>query len=525
MKYFVFRNNTVEPFFAGADYAVSGYDDISLVPAEAEGYIWCYQLPVKFDCRVMAEEVRSFMEKLRFTATRIASEKPFLVFTLCDWSSVPLTDDDTRLPEAIDEYNAAVGELARRQANVRRIDFSTFTRNYAAGELIDWKFYFLSQMSLNPRLAKAFQQWFRRQTEQIALKRRKCLVLDLDNTLWGGVLGEDGMDGIRIGGDYPGKAFRYFQEALLELSKSGVILTVCSKNNEADVVEVWEKHPEMVLRKEQFAAWRINWTDKATNIRALAEELNIGLDSMVFVDDNPTERELIRQALPMVSVPEFPAQPYELPRFFAGLVEDYFKVYTVTEEDRHKTEQYKANAQRVQAQSGFTDFGAFLASLKMHLTIAKADEFSIPRIAQMTQKTNQFNLTTRRYTETDIRSKIAAGARIYTLAVSDRFGDNGVTGCMIIENGEIDTLLLSCRILGKGIETAFLRAIQNRLRAEGVMHLNAAYLPTAKNGQVADFYDRCGFTPTETLPDGTKRYETEWTELFEIEEYYQIIEK
>lgn len=525
MKYFIFRNNTVEPFFAGTDYVFSGYDDISSVPDEAEGYIWCYQLPVKYDCGVLTDEVRSFIEKLRFTTGRIAPTKPLLVFTLCDWCSVSLTGDDTRLSQAVAVYNTAIEELSQQHANVRRIDFSTFTRNYAANELIDWKFYFLSQMPLNPRMAKAFQQWFRRQTEQIALKRKKCLVLDLDNTLWGGVLGEDGMNGIRIGGDYPGKAFHCFQEALLELSKSGVILTVCSKNNEADVAEVWEKHPDMVLRKEHFAAWRINWTDKATNIRALAGELNIGLDSMVFVDDNPTERELIRQSLPMVSVPEFSAQPYELPRFFAGLVDDYFKVYSVTDEDRHKTEQYKANAQRAQAQNGFTDFKAFLASLQMRLTIAAADEFAVARIAQMTQKTNQFNLTTHRYTEANIRSKIAAGARIYSLAVSDRFGDSGITGCIIIENGEIDTLLLSCRILGKGIETAFLRVIQNRLLTEGVSRLRAAYLPTAKNGQVADFYDRCGFTLTETLPDGTKRYETAWSKPFEIEKYYQITEK
>lgn len=525
MKYFVFRNNTVEPFFPGSDYAFSGYDDISTLPDDADGYVWCYQIPVKSDMGIVADEIRSYIEKMRFTTGCVAASKPLLLFTLCDWCSVPLTGGDSRLSRAVAEYNAAVEELSRTHSNARRIDFSAFTRDYPATELTDWKYWFLSQIPVNPKLAKAFHRWFQRQTEQIALIRKKCLVLDLDNTLWGGILGEDGLEGIRIGGDYPGKAFRYFQEALLELGRNGIILTVCSKNNEADVLEAWEKHPDIVLRKEHFAAWRINWRDKATNIREMASELNIGLDSLVFVDDNPAERELVRQVLPMVGVPEFPAQPYDLPKFFARLVDEYFKVYSVTDEDRHKTEQYKANAQRAQAQNGFTDFGAFLESLQMRLTIAEADEFSIPRIAQMTQKTNQFNLTTRRYTESEIRGKLAAGARIHTLSVSDRFGDSGITGCIIIDDGEIDTLLLSCRILGKGIETAFMRTVQNRLLAEGISHLKATYIPTAKNGQVADFYDRCGFVLTETLPDGTKRYETEWRMPFEIKTYYQITEK
>jgi FkbH-like protein len=525
MKYFVFRNHTVESFFPGGEYAFSGYDDISVIPDDADGYIWCYQVPVQCDLGIFADEIRSYVEKMRFTAGRITASKPLLLFTLCDWSSVPLTGNDARASQAVSAYNAAIGELVQIYSNARRVDFSTFTRNYTASDLMDWKYWFLSQMPVNPKLAKVFHRWFQRQLDQIALRRRKCLVLDLDNTLWGGVLGEDGMEGIRIGGDYPGKAFHYFQEALLELGRSGIILTVCSKNNEADVLEAWERHPDMILRREYFAAWRINWTDKATNIREIARELNIGLDSMVFVDDNPTERELIRQTLPMVGVPEFPAQPYGLPAFFAELVEEYFKVYTVTDEDRHKTEQYKANAQRAQVQGSFTDFGAFLESLQMRLTVAEADAFSIPRIAQMTQKTNQFNLTTRRYTEADIKGKMEADARIYTLSVSDRFGDSGITGCIIIEDGEIDTLLLSCRILGKGIETAFVRTVQNRLLAEGISHLKATYIPTAKNGQVTDFYDRCGFTLTETLPDGTKHYLTEWKVSFEIEPYYQIIEK
>jgi len=336
------------------------------------------------------------------------------------------------------------------------------------------------------------------------------------------VLGEEGIERIKIGDDYPGKAFLYFQEALLELSRNGVILTICSKNNEQDVLDAWEKNPFLILKKEHFAAYRINWQDKATNIKELADELNIGLDSFVFVDDNPTERELIRQLLPMVSVPEFPAQPYELPIFFKQLVYDYFKVYSVTDEDKKKTEQYKANASRAQAQHSFTDFGAFLESLDIQITIETANEFNIFRIAQMTQKTNQFNLTTKRYTDADVRRFMEEGWRIWCISVADKFGDNGITGCVMVNDSEIDTMLLSCRILGKGIEFAFVKTVFAMLRNEGVKELGATYIPTAKNGQVAEFWDKCGFSLVSEQ-EGAKHYSANTDSLnLEIEDYYHI---
>ncbi|MEI3465692.1 MAG: HAD-IIIC family phosphatase [Bacteroides fragilis] len=229
--------------------------------------------------------------------------------------AVPFTDDDYQLQAAVAEYNNALYVAEAGHKNVKVIDITEFTRKFNTSELFDWKFYFISQMGMNPKLSKDFKAWWDKKQNSISLKRKKCLVLDLDNTLWGGVLGEEGIDGIKIGGDYPGKAFLYWQEALLDLSKSGVILTVCSKNNEQDVLDAWDKNPFNVLKKEHFVAYRINWTDKATNIKELASELNIGLDSFVFVDDNPTERELIKQMLPMVEVPEFPTQPYGLMSF------------------------------------------------------------------------------------------------------------------------------------------------------------------------------------------------------------------
>lgn len=518
MRYFIFRNNTIEAFFAGGDYAFSGYDDISYIPQEAENYVWLYQIPFKFDSSTLASEVDTFADKLRYVYSQLPKDKNLLVFTLVDLFSVNFTTSETLLANAIVRYNQTVYELAETCSNVKMLPFETFTKNYTAKELVDWKFYFMSQMALNMRLAIPFKKWFRLQLDSIALKRKKCLVLDLDNTLWGGVLGEDGIEGIKVGGDYPGKAFLYFQEALAELSKHGILLAICSKNNEEDVKEAWAKNPFIVLKDNYISAYRINWKNKADNIKELAEELNIGLDSMVFVDDNPTERELVKQMLPMVEVPDFPAQPYELVAFFQMIVNNYFQVYVITEEDKNKTAQYKANASRAKAAGQFSDFSQFLKSLNIEISIEAANEFNIPRIAQMTQKTNQFNLTTRRYTDADIKRFIEAGWKIWCISVKDKFGDSGITGCIILNGNNIDTLLLSCRILGKGIEFAFVKAILVTLRQKGVDVVTAEYLPTAKNAQVADFYDRCHFS---SLGEGKYQMILSDAEL-NIESYYHI---
>ena len=515
---YVFRNNTIERFLPG-DYIFSGYDDFSAVP-EADSYLWWYQVPIKYNRDQLVAEVESYAQRLVWAVDQIG-DKPLLVLTLESVYDVNSNISDRRLAHAIETFNCAAWNLAATKANIQVVDFGTFLNQYPAHERIDWKFYFLSQMILNPRLAGDFRKWLDEQRRAIALKRKKCLVLDLDNTLWGGVLGEDGIEGVQIDGDYPGKAYHYLQEGIKELERKGVILTICSKNNQTDVEALFAAR-EMPLSLADFACMHINWNDKATNIRETAQELNIGLDSMVFVDDNPTERELIRQQLPMVAVPEWPSQPYELPMFYARLVNDYFSVYTLTDEDKKKTEQYRQNANRAQAQAHFTDMEDFLRSLEMQLTIREATEVTIPRIAQMTQKTNQFNLTTKRYTESDIRSLLEERAQIWTLAVADRFGDNGITGLMILkpENGWIiDTLLMSCRVLGKGIEEAFFKSVISRYN--GV--LTAQYIPTAKNEQVADFYDRMGMKLERTNDEGVKEYSAQIETLdTTIKDYYNI---
>lgn len=328
-------------------------------------------------------------------------------------------------------------------------------------------------------------------------RARKCLVLDCDNVLWGGIVGEDGLSGIRIGHQYPGLAYRDFQAEVLNLYNRGVILAICSRNNEEDVIEVLRDHPDMLLREEHFAAMRVNWGDKAQNIVELAAELNIGLDSMVFVDDSDYEVARVREALPEVSVLHLPPQSALSARdrlAACGL----FDTLTFSDEDRRRGRMYRAEAARSRLRGNVQDLGAYLASLDLVVAFRVADAMSIPRIAQLTQKTNQFNLTTRRYGESDIEHFAKDAAfDVFYVTVTDRFGDYGIVGVVIIRyadgTAEIDTLLLSCRVLGRGVEDAILYACVKAARARGAHTILGRYLPTRKNAQVAEFFPNHGF--------------------------------
>jgi FkbH-like protein len=329
----------------------------------------------------------------------------------------------------------------------------------------------------------------------------KCLVLDLDNTLWGGVIGDDGLEGIVLGqGSGAGEAFIAFQSYAKQLSQRGVILAVCSKNTHEIAEAAFLQHPDMVLKREDIAAFFANWEDKPSNLRKIASTLNIGLDSLVFFDDNPAEREIVRQTLPEVAVPEVPE---DAAHFVACLAEaGYFESIAFTEEDRARAEQYRANAERSQAMDGGTDIGAFLASLDMKMTVAPFTAVDLPRITQLTNKSNQFNLTTRRYTQ-DQMAAFAASASAVTLSfrLVDKFGDNGLIGVLIAlpADGDatilrIDTWLMSCRVLGRQVEAETINQLCRIARDRGFTTIAGDYLPTAKNGIVRDLYARMGFT-------------------------------
>jgi FkbH-like protein len=343
-------------------------------------------------------------------------------------------------------------------------------------------------------------------------RSRRCLILDLDNTVWGGVIGDDGLENIKVAqGDPTGEAYLAVQRLALDLRERGVVLAVSSKNNDDVARSPFAKHPEMLLKETLFAVFQANWNDKATNIKAIADDLALGLDSMVFLDDNPVERGLVRQLLPDVAVPELPEDPALYARTLAAA--GYFEAVAFSEEDRKRAAMYDDNARRVRLQRQVGDVDAYLASLDMVITFQPFDETGRARISQLINKSNQFNLTTRRYSEAEVAAA-QYDPRTFTLQVrlADMFGDNGmicVVICRELERAtwEIDTWLMSCRVLGRKVEVMVLREVLAKARAAGIERLVGVYRPTDRNSMVRDHYLKLGFRLLEEREGGETRWE------------------
>jgi FkbH-like protein len=321
------------------------------------------------------------------------------------------------------------------------------------------------------------------------LAGRKCVALDCDGTLWGGVVGEDGPEGVAIGEDFPGSAYRDFQRLLVSWRRQGVLLTLLSRNDEADVWSVFEARPDMPLRRSDIAAWRIDWGRKSDNLGALARELGLGTDAFVFVDDQPAEVGEMRATRPEVLSVLVPDDP-------ATLVDDLlrhrlFEAQETTAEDRARTEMAAAESRRTEEARALSA-EEFLATLGLTVRVAPAGEAELPRVAQLVARTNQFNLTTLRRSQDELRT-LGRSHRVLALWASDRFGDHGLTGVAIVRGGEIDSFLLSCRVLGRGVESALLAAVAADAARQGASRLAARFVPTARNGACADFLPRHGF--------------------------------
>lgn len=335
---------------------------------------------------------------------------------------------------------------------------------------------------------------------------RKCLVLDLDNTLWGGVIGEDGLAGIKVGGSGDGEAFVTFQEYVLELKRRGVILAVCSKNNPADAREPFDKHPEMRLSLGDFAAFEASWDPKPDGLRRIAENLGIGMSAITFVDDNPVERQAVRLLLPEVDVVTLPEDPALYPRALSRYLA--FEAASFTAEDSARTEQYRARAEASSLASSAGSLEEFLLSLDQRATVRSFNEVDLDRIHQLVGKTNQFNLTTRRHTRERLAAFMAEpGAIHFTMRIRDRFTDHGIVGLFIAgrENDclEIDTFLMSCRVIGRTVETEMLYELTRRALDNGCTSVRATFIPTGKNDMVRDALSNHGFELTETRSDAS----------------------
>lgn len=399
----------------------------------------------------------------------------------------------------VERLNQRLRDLADHEG----VEILAVDRHAAAHGLDSWYdpvLWHRAKQEIHPQAAPLYGDLVGRLLQAQQGRSFKCLVLDLDNTLWGGVIGDDGIEGIILGqGSAAGEAFVGFQGYARDLSARGIILAVCSKNDERNALEPFDKHPDMVLKRDNIACFSVSWQDKPAAIRQIADQLGIGLDSLVFADDNPFERNLVRRELPMVAVPELP----EDPALYASALADagYFEALDLTEEDLVRSQQYQANLQREQIKASATDLEGYLKSLNMELHWGRFDRIAQKRIVQLINKTNQFNLTTRRYTEDEV-AKVIADPRVLSLQLRllDRFGDNGVIALVIgrflscYAAIEIDTWLMSCRVLGRQVEQATLNLTASEAMRLGAKRLIGRYVPTAKNSMVKDHYEKLGFS-------------------------------
>ena len=396
-----------------------------------------------------------------------------------------------------------LNDALRTLADANGVDLLTLDGCVAADGLSAWHdpaLWHRAKQEIHPSAAPVYGDLVARLLAAARGQSAKALVLDLDNTLWGGVIGDDGMEGIKLGqGSALGEAFVAFQRYARDLSRRGIILAVCSKNDEANAIEPFDRHPDMVLKRSDIACFVANWTDKAANIRQIAAALNIGLDSLVFADDNPAERAIVRRELPMVMVPELPEDPTLWPTKLAAA--GYFESLRLTQEDLDRAGQYQANLQRTSLMESATDLEGYLRGLNMRAVWNRFDRVGQARIVQLINKTNQFNLTTRRVTDEQIAALIE-DERALTLQIRllDTFGDNGIIAIVIglfepeTSDIRIDTWLMSCRVLGRRMEEETLNLIADQARVLGAKRLIGEYRPTAKNGMVRDHYRKLGFS-------------------------------
>ncbi|HWC76720.1 MAG TPA: HAD-IIIC family phosphatase, partial [Blastocatellia bacterium] len=404
----------------------------------------------------------------------------------------------------VSRMNAMLVEGLNQTPDAYVIDVNSLAASTGYSRFIDSRLFAISRMPFSSLAQAELANLQARYLRARVFGPAKCLVLDLDNTLWGGVLGEDGPHGIQLGDDYPGSAFKQFQRACLRLASRGVMLAVCSKNNQEEAVEVIENHPEMLIRMRDLVAVRINWQDKASNIREIARELNIGLESVVLFDDSPVERDWVRDQLPELAVVEAPRDP----SLYRSAIENEprFDSLSLSHDDRMRTSMMKGRAEVERARATAASLEGFLESLQMKATIGLAGPSTFQRIAQLVNKTNQFNLTTRRRTEAEVRELAAdPESAIYWMRVTDRYTDNGIVGVAIVVPDalegapalRLDTLLLSCRVIGRSLETALVAHLALCARMRGYQLLIGEFVPSGRNASAEEFLESIGFKSIE----------------------------
>lgn len=424
----------------------------------------------------------------------------------------PLGNLGAKLPWEANNFlrrlNRALGDRAPAYVHIN--DVETLSAVYGIHQWLDARYWFHAKQPVSFPCLVPYVRNTARIIGALFGRTAKCLVLDLDNTLWGGEVGDDGPEGIRIGeGDAVAEAFKAFQQYVLQLKRRGVLLAICSKNDEANALAPFTQRTEMILKRDDFVAFKANWRPKPDNLRSIADELNLGLDALVFVDDNPAERELVRQELPDVKVVELTNDPADYPRLLdeAGC----FEIVALSSEDQLRTRQYQENDAREQSRLVTTDYASYLVSLRQRAVIGPFEEASLDRITQLINKSNQFNLTTRRLTRSQVEALMRDPASLTAcIRLADRFGDNGLIGVFSAHQEQtelwIDLWLMSCRVLNRGVEQLLCNYVVARARARGAQNLCGIYLPTPKNRLVRDHYQALGFSPLGDTDNGESRW-------------------
>ncbi len=419
-------------------------------------------------------------------------------FVIPFYSPLGILDNKVKLglKEFVYTLNHKLEEYSFNNKKLFIFDYNSLFAYHGFKESFDYKMYYLAKMHEKKNFIEVLCNDYLAYIHSLVGLNKKCLILDLDNTLWGGIVNEDGIEGIKLDIDGAGKCFYDFQNTIYDLYKKGVILAICSKNNYEDAINVIDNHPYMVLRKEHFTSIQINWEEKHRNIRKISEELNIGLDSMVFLDDSLFERDQVRNVLPMVKVPDLPKDTARYNEMLREL--NLFVNMNITQEDRARNEMYASNVKRNNEIVKFNNVEDYLKNLDMELIIEKANNFNLPRIHQLVNKTNQFNMTTKRYGLEEIEAMMKKNDfEVYCFSLKDKFGDNGIIGVVILKyatgNCFLDTFLLSCRVLGRKVETAILQFVIERCGYKNVNKLEASFIQTQKNMNLRYTYKDHGF--------------------------------
>jgi FkbH-like protein len=425
--------------------------------------------------------------------------------------------------------NNELAEKLEKSSRAFLVDLETTASSFGKSRIVNWNTWYRGSVPYSEEFTPILADEYIRYIRALKGRTKKCIVLDLDNTLWGGIIGEDGIEGIKLGNTAPGIEYVDFQRSLLSLYNRGVILAVCSKNNPDDALKVFREHPSQILKEEHFAAMRINWQNKAANIAELAEEINIGLDSMVFLDDNPVERAQVSQAHPEVLVVDMPKNP----RLYRVMIENLhvFDVLSLTKEDMARGEMYAGKRKRTELEKSASSMEDFLRTLELKVKINEVTDFDTPRVVQLIGKTNQFNLTTRRYTGAEVNElRDSKDAAVYSMAVHDKFGDEGVVGVAIVrkKSGEwwIDSLLMSCRVIGRSVETALLAKIVADARKAQTKRIIGEYIPTKKNPPASDLYERHGFGMPTTSGENVTTWVLDLEETtIDVPEWIELTEE